>query len=210
MQGCFCERNGIITKYEYSDKKYTSKEFGKCISEEELFMHGGPYGKLFSNNLIKDNSIRFSTELKNYEDLMFFLDYINCIESIRLMSNLGYIYHIQGTGLHLSYSSIENEEYLLNSYLEKTKKYTTSSPEDRISSYSLVLLFRIMKSLYFDVKVHNKKRILMHLCEKYKHLFLYSNRYLGKKLSFVLLLLKGSHYNIANFIMSSYINHSRH
>ena len=52
--------------------------------------------KLFRNDIIQDNRIRFDTGMKLSEDFCFVLDYLSCIHSVAEVTNNGYRYNRVG------------------------------------------------------------------------------------------------------------------
>lgn len=201
FQGCIVRSYKGESLYQCPDARYEKNDFAKCIADNELYMHGGPTGKLYSMEVIKKHDLKFDSRFKNYEDLMFFLDYIQYIEAIEFCSVLGYVYHTQESGLHLSYDSFENECGLMSSYRSKMAPYMLENHQDRISAYSLIFFFRVLKGLYLDPTITDKKKVLADLCKSNKGLFNFSYAYMDIKKQLLLKLLSYRCYGIVDNVV---------
>lgn len=176
IQGCICENtSGKVTEWRCPNKTYCKDDFKKAINDLELFKHGGPTCKLYSLNVIKKNNLAFNTKLHNFEDLVFFLNYIKYISTMRFSSNLGYIYYVQDTGLHLHRSGYSNERLLLDNYLVLMDPYI-ESPLDNISAYALSLFYRL-----FRTAIHEGVTCVIDSIRTYRPLFFNSTKYLSGK-----------------------------
>lgn len=51
-----------------------------------------PWAKIFLTSVIKDNNLQFDTTKSIGEDLLFNLDYLNCVKKISIIENKGYHY----------------------------------------------------------------------------------------------------------------------
>ena len=201
FQGCIVRSVKGESLYQCPDMRYERNDFASCIADNELFKHGGPTGKLYSLNIIKKHDLKFDSRFKNYEDLMFFMDYIQHIKTIELHSALGYVYHAQDSGLHLSYDSFENESGLMCSYRSKMEPYMSESHRDKTSAYSLIFFFRSLKGLYLDSQITDKKKVLADFCKSNKELFNYSYAYMDKKKQLILILLRFRRYGIVDYFL---------
>lgn len=201
FQGCIVRSYKGESLYQCPDRRYEKDDFAKCIADNELYMHGGPTGKLYSLDIINKHSLKFDARFKNYEDLMFFMDYIQYIEAIEFCSALGYVYHTQESGLHLSYDSFENECGLMSSYRSKMAPYMLENHQDRISAYSLIFFFRALKGLYLDSTITDKKIMLAGFCDSNKDLFSYSYSYMDIKKQLLLKLLSYRCYGIVDIVL---------
>lgn len=205
FQGCIVRSDYGENNYLCPERRYTRNNFFSCLEENELFTHGGPTGKLYSMDIIKRNALRFDSRYKNYEDLLFFLDYIQYIEAIEFHSDLGYVYYSKDSGLHMSYDSFENECLLLRSYQDKTSKYVFANHKDKVSGYSLVFFFRSLKALYLDNTIYDKKDWLRKHCEANRELLGYSYTYVDIKKRIALLLIQFRCYGMIDKIFNRYI-----
>lgn len=201
FQGCIVRSAKRKVLYQCSNNIYKKNNFAQCIIDNELYMHGGPTGKLYSMKIVREHELLFDTRYKNYEDLLFFLDYINYIEEIKFQSDLGYIYHSQESGLHMTFDTFEKEQNLLNSYLTKTSKYVDSEQKDLITAYSLVFYIRVLKSLYLDKKILDKKKELKRYCESTRKMLKYPFSYMDMKRRILLLLIVFRCYGILDMII---------
>lgn len=184
FQGCICYSNKSKREWRCPDRVYEKDSFSDAINDLELFKHGGPYCKLYSLKVIKENRIRFNENLENYEDLIFFLEYITLIDSLIFSSCLGYIYHVQEGGLHLKLSTYSSERLLLDSYINKISVYSDAS--DNIKAYSLVFLIRVIKSLHREKGVNE----IIKVTRDYKKILWYSTKYLSLKSKLLLIIFR--------------------
>lgn len=70
------------------------------------------WAKLFLNEIIKENAIRFHEQLRLSEDTLFHLDYLACIENV-VVSNLPVIYYRQNM---VSVTKVFNAKHLVNRF----------------------------------------------------------------------------------------------
>lgn len=205
FQGCIVKSAKREVLYQCSDKIYEKSNFAKCIANNELYMHGGPTGKLYSMKIIREHSLSFDSRFKNYEDLMFFLDYINYIDKIKFQSDLGYIYHSHESGLHMTLDTFEKEHNLLNSYLGKMSKYVNPNHKDLISAYSLVFYMRVLKSVYLDETILDKKKELIRFCESTRNILKFPFSYMDIKRRIILLFVMFRCYGILDMILRKFV-----
>lgn len=148
VQGCRIIHNNMkSSEYRLTKAKYLPQQYCMFLEKEEMFKHGSPYGKLYISEIIKNNNIRFDESVHNYEDLLFFLDYIQYTEEIIVSDIAYYCYCISSSGLHTKYFSVEEELYLYRKYKEKLTKYNCKDYSGKLYAYSLKILCRATKSL---------------------------------------------------------------
>ena len=187
IQGCTCVNdtdNTILNILKYPDSVYCDN-IVKFINDHEIFKHGSPYGKLYSNKIIQSNKIRFNNEIHNYEDLIFLLDYMQYITEIKLNSNIGYKYVVSSSGLHTRIYLPHNEKLLLDLYIKKIFLFNLKN--SKANDYILVLFLRYLKSIcvnttsysltdaYYEYKKHINVNTI-YLTKKQKILLYFFNR----------------------------------
>lgn len=48
--------------------------------------------KIYSSEIIKKNGIKFNEKIKNYEDMLFNIQYVSCVDNIKYTKSTSYIY----------------------------------------------------------------------------------------------------------------------
>ncbi len=147
VQGCTVHRNNLVTFYKIPHQVFSKDKFAIAVSKNELFKHGSPYGKLFISSIIKNNNIKFDEHIHNYEDLLFFLEYIKNINSIVFIPDVGYHYNVYSGGLHEKINSLESELHLFDEYIIKSKDYWyINGVESNTKKYLWPLMIRCIKA----------------------------------------------------------------
>lgn len=148
IEGCTVHETNKTRFYRIKEKQYSKADFSKAISDNELFKHGSPYGKLYISSIIKENHIRFIENIHNYEDLLFFLEYIGHIEFIKLSSEVGYHYNVFNGVLHSRINNFESELLLFDKYVNLTKRYWyVNGIETNTKKYLWPLMIRCIKAM---------------------------------------------------------------
>lgn len=147
IEGCTVHEKSKIRYYRISEDHYKKPDFAKAISEHELFKHGSPYGKLYITSIIKDFGIRFNESIHNYEDFLFFAEYIKHVDNIVLSSDVGYHYNVYNGVLHGKINDYASELLLFKEYINKTKQYWyINGIESNVKKYLWPLMVRCIKS----------------------------------------------------------------
>ena len=180
IQGCTWYMDGIERKYICKKGIYSREFFPEILSEYEIFRHGSPYGKLYSNRVVKENNITFNKAICNYEDLLFFLEYICYIEGLKFIESTGYHYNVIDGGLHSKDSGIEGEKLLLQEYIKYTRQYW-NTPGNRVYSYTKVLLIRLINAIRKYSEKKDFKNNLRLLIRDFDFIFLSPNDGIRKK-----------------------------
>lgn len=205
IQGCTWYMDGRERKYICKKGYYSKNEFAEALSEYEMFRHGSPYGKLYSQKIIKENNIFFNTDIRNYEDLLFFFEYIRYIEGLYFIEETGYHYNVLDGGLHSKDSGICGEERLFQQYVYYTKCYW-NIPNSKVYSYTKILLIRLINvyKKYLDNK--NLKENLCKIIVDYKYVFQAPNSGIRKKDILFLYLIRFRLFRMA-FSFQSFYSH---
>lgn len=189
VQGCrIIHNNKKLSEYTLTKAKYLPQQYCTFLEKEEMFKHGSPYGKLYISEIINNNNIRFDESVHNYEDLLFFLDYLQYTEEIIVSDIANYCYCISSSGLHTKYYSVEEELYLYRKYKEKMTKYDSKYRSDKLYAYSLKILCRATKSLLYKKGEFNYKNLQNIRTELMKANF--SKMYLSLKEKIFVYLIK--------------------
>lgn len=64
----------------------------ECLQLLKYYSLSSPCGRMYTNALLQDFSIRFEESISYQEDLLFNLHYLNSIQHIRLLDYFGYFY----------------------------------------------------------------------------------------------------------------------
>ena len=75
------------------NKTFLKKDFEDMVRYiESKYLFGFVWSRLFKNDIIKRNSIRFNERLASFEDRLFFLDYLAHCDIVKTISDVTYIY----------------------------------------------------------------------------------------------------------------------
>ena len=93
--------SGMITKtptrqyvsFQYQDESTFDTPPSELIVKYDLFRDGGPCNKLYNLEVIRENNLRFSTQLSYHEDHIFVYSYYLHIKHIFLSGYCGYYYY---------------------------------------------------------------------------------------------------------------------
>lgn len=96
--------SGMITKtpikqyvsFQYQDESTFGMPPSELIVKYDLFRDGGPYNKLYNLEVVRENNLRFSTQLSYHEDHIFVYSYYLHIKHIFLSGYCGYYYVYHG------------------------------------------------------------------------------------------------------------------
>ena len=162
IEGCTVHETNKTRYYRIIEKQYGKTDFSNAISDNELFKHGSPYGKLYISSIIKENNIRFIESIHNYEDLLFFLEYLEYIDIIKLSSDVGYHYNVFNGVLHSRINDFESESLLFDEYVNKTKKYWyVNGIETNTKKYLWPLMIRCIKAMCLYSQLSRKSLFLL-------------------------------------------------
>lgn len=196
IQGCSWYYKGKARKYICKRGVYCKENFSEALSEYEMFRHGSPYGKLYSTQIIKSYNIQFNSKVTNYEDLLFFLDYIVYVDKLVFIDNTGYHYNVFDGGLHSKDSGIDGEKLLLELYIKKTKPYWTFS-KSKVSSYTKILLIRVLYTMKKYLNETELPHAIKLLINEYSFIFKLSNEGIRKKNVIFLFFIKNKLFKFA-------------
>ncbi|MGJ1387080.1 glycosyltransferase family 2 protein [Sphingobacterium spiritivorum] len=154
----------------FEDAVYNSDyDIGTCLSKYIVAGFTYPWGKLYRKSIIKDQKLKFNSDLYIGEDTLFINQYLLHINSLKLTSYTGYIY-TQGRKGQLSGKTI-TDKYLIDASACINASYTALENRFHIdlkfAKYDLIqfYLHRYISSLYNDRLVSMKIK-LRNICEK--------------------------------------------
>lgn len=82
----------IIYKSDYTDVLLNLESKYKLVTDYNVLNKGYPFNKLFRQELLTFNSIRFNENVKLAEDLFFFIDYLEFVHEVKMSSSSEYNY----------------------------------------------------------------------------------------------------------------------
>lgn len=162
--------NSYLTNYPNAKIKFIANIISD-LSLKKFYQHGGPTNKLYITKVVKDNAIRFDTSIRNYEDLIFNLNYLSHMKAIIYSESTEYVYDIGNSSASKTYNGVEGEMKLYSFYSEALEMFDLTLLNDRkIIDYKNAFVVRSLKSLYFPGCEQKS------FCEKYNYLKILSDR----------------------------------
>lgn len=79
-------------KVSFGNDIVLSNDYIKLFEEKEIFKYGYPFSKLFKNQIIRENKLRFPERYSFAEDLSFFLAYLSYCKQIKFDEKYNYYY----------------------------------------------------------------------------------------------------------------------
>lgn len=144
IQGCFEDTETESTiKCSLPDEQYNLENFTRVFLQLRILGYGYPFAKLYQTDIINEYNLRFDINIHFIEDLLFFLNYLQYIKSLRSVSEINYHYVSYSTNLSLSYSHNPYESEIRAYYSEKKILET------------LTLKFDLKDSTVYYWKSHN-------------------------------------------------------
>lgn len=138
--------------------------------ENEIFSQSGPCQKIFLTNVIKSNNILFPVDVHMGEDMIFFVKYMNCVNSAVLVASNEYHVRSHDGSLSTKYYSYESERKCFELWKDEISKFVESislSKEDKEKKMwetrSLETYLRTLECLYksnHDLDFKQKLNIL--------------------------------------------------
>ncbi len=117
----FFENNSTESRIKciFSDNQYDLKNFTHAFFQLRILSYGYPFAKLYQTDIINKYNLRFDTHINFIEDLLFFLNYLQYMKSLRTVAEAHYHYTIHSSYLSLSYSHNSYESEIKAYYSEK-------------------------------------------------------------------------------------------
>lgn len=85
------EDGSISEFYSFQNKK---KRLKNIFLENEIYVFGAPYCKLYNKDLIIKNKLTFPDNISFGEDTLFYLNYLQYVDNITTLSHQGYYYRL--------------------------------------------------------------------------------------------------------------------
>lgn len=131
-----------------------------------------PWGKVFKNDIIKDNNIKFLRNINYGEDAIFVFEYLCNVKDVVSMAQIIYNHRVDNyNSLGSGYkSNLIDCDIMVNKYLEKFLKENGNDKYEVICNDRFVQNFsgNIRKLIFSDLKFGEKKKIFFNKALEYK------------------------------------------
>lgn len=170
ISGMRLKKKNEIGYFAYASEMVTKDNIIYDFQKKQFFLHGGPTSKLFCLSIIKQHNIKFNTRLKNYEDLIFCLDYLSHVSKIKYIQSTEYVYALDNMSMGRALNGVEGELLLYNLYNKGLatidKDYLSKVP--KAAMYGNVFLVRAMQAYIKASKKYSGevKNYLSFVCSK--------------------------------------------
>lgn len=94
----------------FSSCYYGDDSIVDCFEQENLLDYGQTVGKLYETELIKRNSVRFTSDFRLSEDHLFFLQILPLISGVKMNSGSLYYYQEWGVATNITKQSLRYDE----------------------------------------------------------------------------------------------------
>lgn len=121
----------VITRHLCDNECIVKPSIDSKVLESCLLRATTPWAKLYDLQIIKDKGIRFDEAIKFGEDLIFNIQYISCIEKVRMCRSVVYNYRIMAEGSAQTKYFKDMAQYRI-SVAEAYLKYISTSGSERL------------------------------------------------------------------------------
>lgn len=200
------------------DKLYNQTDFTSIFTELHILGYGYPFAKLYQTDIIKKYNLRFDTNIHFIEDLLFFLNYFQHMESVRTVSEAHYYYTVHTSEISLSYSHNQYDSEIKAYYSEKkiletltTKFNLSNSAIEYWKTNNGFLFYRAIRTIYrpqWKEIFSERIKILKEQWNKENIYCLkaYSKQFLNEKLNRIAIMLYANkHIYIYDLYMNFFI-----
>lgn len=178
--GCkMLDKNKCI-KLEYTYQESilsTRKDIARCLSQTlNQLPFWAPWCKLFKREIIKQHTIYFNTQIRQFEDSIFLHVYLLYCKTIALRSGTAYNYTTETGPLYKR--TLSEDEYLYHvqmtyqAYNNITKHFNFSCPsfEKEMNKGLLLSYFRVITQKGYTLKNYSKfKKVIKQSCPSNVH-----------------------------------------
>ena len=152
-------KNHFIYKKQFENQIYEDipRDMGKLFSEFS-FQAGSPVNKVFKRSIIEEHKIRFRTDLKVCEDMLFCLEYVKHIKTMLHTNSTLYTYICNPTSAtqkrKLVYVSNKSDAYF------EIKKYLIENLKgDMLKTYSQKLMETFSYEIVREINSLKKNKV---------------------------------------------------
>lgn len=169
----FCKENKIIETFQLGDKELEVDDFLRCqILKKEFPLSGYLWSKVYKKASLfveVGRILPFDEEKFAYEDMIWILQSLDCIQKIALISNIGYTYYIRENSISRMRNNRVNiakngvKAYLdIEAYYQKRGQKKPLYAAKEMVSYIILMklivalkekdlkMFREMKTIYYQ------------------------------------------------------------
>lgn len=133
--------------YKINEKTYDKEDIPLAIAEQEVFLHGSTYSKIYEARIVKEHQILFNESLYGMEDLLFNFEYFKYMDGMSFKSDVGYCYYECNNGLHTKYQALNSEILLYDEYVAKSKPFWYyNGRETRTKTHIFFMMARVIKT----------------------------------------------------------------
>lgn len=150
--------------------------------ENGIFSQSGPCQKIFLTSVIRDNNIFFPVDVHMGEDMIFFVKYMNCVNSAALVASNEYLVRSHEGSLSRKYYSYESERKCFDLWFCEIQKFVSDMPWTESEKESAIwktrsqnTFLRTMECLYkanTNLSITKKVKLLSKISEYEKNSFL--------------------------------------
>ncbi len=162
IQSLTYELNGIAIKQPtFKNGLYTEKNFSELFYLNHIGENGYTVCKLYNNELIQKNNIRFNNDIHFGEDLLFMINYLSLIRKVYLTDKFEYHYICTTGSLSRKYNSYESEIlnfYLLSDAFKELAKNFHLNKKAKDNFYKNILGRQLLRSMLTVFRPEHKKR----------------------------------------------------
>lgn len=183
--------------------------------EKKIYSQSGPCQKLFRTGVIKKNNIHFPMDIHMGEDMIFFIQYMNHVNSAELVTSDEYLVRYHEGSLSTKCYSYESERKCFDLWMSEIQRFVADTPWAESQkeaavwrTRSLETFLRTMECLYKaneDIPFRHKLKLLHHIDKQEIKKFLYY--YKPSKASSRVLKFLIRHRLFACFLLSGNIYH---
>lgn len=159
IAGMKLKKRNDISDFVYRNEIVEKSNILEDIQKKQLYLHGGPTSKLFCLSIIKEHHISFNASLKNYEDMIFCLNYISHVSTIKYIQSTEYVYNLDNMSMGLTLNGLNGELLLYDLFNESLgtidKNYLTKTP--KTAMYGNVFLIRALLAFSRNSKGYNRE-----------------------------------------------------
>ena len=143
------EDNIIVKGHQYEHKVYKGKDgIALFLGSTDVLSYMIPWDRMYRRNVIKDNNIKFDTNLSLSEDRLFCYYYLLCADGIATISDITYLHDVsnQNTLSFRSYPFCVNA-YRYNIFIDATSKILNAFD---LSDHAIFMLWRYTWDLMYQ------------------------------------------------------------
>ena len=161
----------------YKETRTYNLDDGSFFKDVRLYKMCGPYCKLFKNDIISKNGIRFSEEIIYAEDFDFFAKYLIHCRKVRTSLSQNYFYVAYDNSVSTRINPFEQEYSGLKNLFESlnslNNRFIDKALDEQIKTYIVYYTSRVLTSIYEPPRPSQSMRIkyLKSIDRTYVHIY---------------------------------------